>query len=106
MDSWTVQKQQGAAKDVDEELRMIKTAMPQTYESIQRKAAQLGNGVYSMVRRGVMGRPNCFWAMEGGQVVGTPFADSHPVAAVVAQSLVQFGSAHVCIIAEPVKAEG
>ncbi|WP_287917821.1 hypothetical protein [Comamonas sp.] len=80
--------------------------MPQTYESIQRKAAQLGNGVYSMVRRGILGRANCFWAVEGGQVMGTPFESKHPVMAVVAQGLVEFGCAHVCIIAEPPKAGG
>lgn len=99
-------KEVGAAVNEGEVLQMIKTAMPLTYRSIQNKAAQFGNDVYRLVRQGIRGQANCFWAMEGGRVVGTPFASTHPVAAVVAQALVQFGSAHVCIIAEPVKAEG
>ncbi len=104
MDSWTVQRQQGAADEVKrkvgEALLLIKTGMPQTYEAIQRRAAVQGAGVYTLVRRAVRGEANCFWAMEGGRVVGTPFAASHPVMAVVAQGLVQFGCAHVCILAE------
>lgn len=106
MDSRTVQKQQGAAVNEGEVLQMIKTAMPLTYRSIQNKAAQFGNDVYRLVRLGIRGQANCFWAMEGGRVVGTPFASTHPVAAVAAQGLVQFGCAHVCIVAEPAKAEG
>ncbi len=42
MDSRTLQKQQGAAVNEGEVLLMIKTAMPQTYEAIQRKAEALG----------------------------------------------------------------
>lgn len=81
-------------------LQLIKTRMPQTYEQITRKAKQQGNGVYTLVRRGLRGEANCFWAMEAGQVVGTPFEAKHPVSAVMAQALVQFGCAHVCTIAE------
>ncbi|WP_284214576.1 MULTISPECIES: hypothetical protein [Comamonas] len=106
MDSRTLQKQQGAAVNEGDVLLMIKTAMPQTYQAIQRKAGQFGNDVYRLVRLGIRGQANCFYAWEGGRVVGTPFASTHPVMAVVAQGLVQFGCAHVCIIAEPAKAEG
>lgn len=102
MDSRTVQGQQGAASQskVAELLGVIKTRMPQTYEQIKRKASEQGDEVYGLVRRGLRGEVNCFWAMEAGQVVGTPFAQDHPISAVVAQSLVAFGCAHVCIIAE------
>lgn len=106
MDSRTLQKQQGAAVNEGDVLLMIKTAMPQTYQAIQRKAGQFGNDVYRLVRLGIRGQASCFYAWEGGRVVGTPFASTHPVMAVVAQGLVQFGCAHVCIIAEPAKAEG
>jgi hypothetical protein len=101
-----VNKEVGAAVNEGEVLQMIKTVMPLTYRSIQNKAAQFGNDVYRLVRLGIRGQANCFWAMEGGRVVGTPFASTHPVAAVAAQGLVQFGCAHVCIVAEPTKAEG
>lgn len=102
MDSRTLQEQQGAASQakVAELLQLIKTRMPQTYEQITRKAQHQGKGVYVLVRRGLRGEPNCFWAMEAGQVVGTPFAATHPVSALMAQALVQFGCAHVCTIAE------
>lgn len=103
MDSWTSQTQQGAAVDaVSRELQLlntIKTAMPQTYEAIQRKAQQQGNEVFGLVRRGLRGESGCFWAMEAGHVVGTPF-EGHSVQGVVAEAMVRFGCAHVCIIAE------
>lgn len=71
MDSRTLQTQQGAADEAKrkelETLALIKTAMPETYASIQKKAQQSGNAVFTLVR---------------------------------------FGCAHVCIIAEPAKAEG
>lgn len=102
MDSRTVQSQQGAASQskVAELLGVIKTRMPETYDQIKRKASEQGDEVYGLVRRGLRGEANCFWAVEAGQVVGTPFAQDHPISAVVAQALVQFGCAHVCIIAE------
>lgn len=104
MDSRTHQTQQGAAglSIAEEErfLQLIKTSMPDTYDQIQRKATEQGKRVFGFVRRGLRGEANCFWAMERGHVVGTPFAATHKVAATVAQSLVQFGCAHVCILAE------
>lgn len=81
-------------------LQLIKTRMPETYDQITRKAQEQGKGVYALVRRGLRGEPNCFWAMEAGHVVGTPFAASHPIQAVMAQAIVSFGCAHVCTIAE------
>lgn len=80
-------------------LLLIKTRMPMTYEQIQRKAAQQGNAVYTLVRRALRGEANCFWAVEAGNVVGTPFA-GHPVQGKAAEALVRFGCAHVCIIAD------
>lgn len=102
MDSRTVQSQQGAASQskVAELLQVIKTRMPETYDQIRRKAQQQGDEVYGLVRRGLRGEPNCFWAMEAGYVVGTPFSQDHPMSAVIAKALVQFGCAHVCTIAE------
>lgn len=79
-------------------MHLIQTRMPETYAQIKRRAAQDGNGVYGLVRRGIRGQAGCFWAMEAGQVVGTPFGAQ--VSAQVAAAMVQFGCAHVCIIAE------
>lgn len=108
MDSWTAQSQQGAAEEAKrkevEALLLIKTRMPETYAAIQEKAAQYGNQVYTLVRHGIRGKANAFWAMEAGHVVGTPFS-GHSAQAVTAEALVRFGCAHVCIIAEPRHAE-
>ena len=102
MDSWTVSKQQGAAVEAKrkegEALLLIKTRMPETYAAIQAKAAQQGNGVYTLVRRGIRGQANCFWATEAGHVVGTPF--NQGVQAEAAQAMVRFGCAYVCILAD------
>lgn len=106
MDSRTDQRLQGAAYQSNSEIEAliakIKTKMPMTYEQIQRKAQLQGDRVFRLVRRGLRGEVNCFWAMEAGHVVGTPFEASHPVSSVMAQALVQFGCAHVCTIAEVV----
>lgn len=106
------QARQGAAATTEAQaaavqrgLQTIKTAMPGVYAAIQAKAAEIGQGAYGLVRRGLRGEPLCFWAMERGHVVGTPF-DGHPVQAAVAQQLVQFGCAHVCMWGELPAGEG
>lgn len=84
---------------VQQGLQTIKTAMPNVYAAIKAKADGIGQGAYGLVRRGLRGEPLCFWAMEGGRVVGTPF-EGHPIQALVAQQMVQFGCAHVCMWGE------
>lgn len=75
---------------VREGLATVKRHMPQTYAEIQRRAALRGGEVYRLVRQGCGGLPDCFYAMEAGYVVGTPFAlqltDPR-----LAQYIVQFG---------------
>lgn len=101
------QSHQGAAKlwTVDEQaaiekgLQTIKARMPNTYQSIKSKSDELGNAVYGLVRRGLSGQACCFYAVEGGHVVGTPFS-GHPVEAAAALTMVQFGVSHVCIYGE------
>ena len=78
----------------------IKLCMPETYRSIQTKAAEVGNLAYELVRRGLRGEVKCFYAFEAGRVVGTPF-DVVDVNRDIAQLMVQFGAVHVCIWAEP-----
>src|SRR5437764_5571219 len=77
-------------------IQLIKASMPQTFKSIQAKAAEIGNAAYGLVRRGLRGEANCFWACERGNVVGTPFANSE-IERDVAQMMVQFAPTFVVI---------
>lgn len=85
------------AVDVDRKLDEIKRNMPGVYASIQAKAAQFGREVFVLVRRGLRGEPNCFYAIEDARVVGTPFSLSHPDMPLLAQLMVEFGTAHATI---------
>ena len=105
-------RKEGAAQWTNEQraaiergLQTIKTRMPSTYQSIQSKAAEIGNDVFRLVRHGLAGSSCCFYAVEGGHVVGTPFT-GHPVEAATALTMVQFGSAHVCIYGESINTKG
>lgn len=82
------------------QLAFIKQQMPLTYQAIQRKAAEQGNGVFGLVRKGIKGKPNCFWAAERSYAVGTPFVGLAN-ADQLADTIRQFGCAYVCIVAEP-----
>ena len=74
-----------------EQLQIIKTCMPQTYASIRTRAAgDLGAEAYALVRRALRGEANCFYALEAGHVVGTPFSD-RTVTDEVAGLMVRFG---------------
>lgn len=96
MDSRTLQTGAADKAKVAQQLELIKTRMPNVYRAIQDKAAVIGNEAYGLVRRGVSGQACCFYAIEGGHVVGTPFA-GHPVTAQAALAMVRFGCAHVCM---------
>ena len=82
--------------DVAAEIQVIKQHMPDTYKSIQAKAAEIGNDAYVLVRRGLRGEPNCFWAMERGHIKGTLF-NLPDTQRDVAWAMVCWGSAHACI---------
>lgn len=88
-----------ASNDVTQQIADIKTHMPNVYRSITDRAEDLGNAVYAMVRRGLRGEANCFYAFEKGRVVGTPFA-SPSVQDDVAVNMVRFGVAHVVVLAD------
>lgn len=49
----------------------IKNHMPHTYAAIQHEAAHKGKSIWALVRRGLAGEPDCFWAREGAYIVGT-----------------------------------
>lgn len=84
--------------DVSDKVNDIKRFMPETYKSIQAKAAVIGNLAYEQVRRGLRGEANCFYAFEGGRVVGTPY--TLEVQAEVAAAMVRWGCTYVCILNE------
>ena len=86
--------------DVDEQIAQIKQHMPETYKSIKAKADAIGKPAFGLVRRGLRGEANCFYAFERGRVVGTPF-NMTEIARDVAQYMVTFGCTYVCIWAAP-----
>lgn len=103
MDTWTdsgARNDSTSADVVQQGLQLIRSRMPNVYAAVQAKAAEIGPAAYALVRRGLRGQARCFWAVEAGHVVGTPF-DGHPVQAEVARAMVQFGCAHVCVWGEP-----
>lgn len=91
--------------EVERQIVEIKTHMPAVYQSIQDKAEDIGKLAYSLVRRGVRGEPNCFYAFERGRVVGTPFA-LPTIQEDVAVNMVRFGVSHVVIWANAEVAHG
>ena len=78
-------------------LQTIKAHMPQTYAEIKRLADARGGEVYRLVRQGCGGQPGCFYAVEAGHVVGTPFG-ADQIDPIVAQSIVQFGASFLMLI--------
>lgn len=104
MDTGTAGSSQ--ATSVDEAVALIKARMPETYRAIREKAGQIGNEAFALVRRGLRGEANCFYAFERGHVVGAPFRDM-AVTADVAQLMVQFGATYLCMWPAPaVAAQG
>lgn len=95
----TGQSDQPADK-VAQGLHTIKAHMPLVYGAIQDKAAEIGNEAFALVRKGLRGEPNAFYAFERGYVVGTPFSAGE-LTKDVAALMVQFGMAFVCIWRAP-----
>lgn len=93
--------------NIQQQIEVIKTRMPETYKAIGDKAHHIGSEAYVLVKRALRGEPNCFWAMERGHVMGTPFSQS-PVTDYIARNMVEFGCAYVCIFADvqPATKEG
>lgn len=54
-------------------VQLIKARMPETYKSVGETSARIGQVAFRLVRAGIRGKPNCFYAVERGHVVGTPF---------------------------------
>lgn len=76
----------------------IKAHMPEIYAAIQAKSVEIGKPAFALVRRGLKGEANAFYAFERGRVVGTPFVGPHEgLMADVAMTMVQFGVKHVAM---------
>jgi hypothetical protein len=85
-----------AAMNVEAQIAEIKANMPEVYKSIQAKASDIGKPAYALVRRGLRGEANCFYAFERGRVVGTPF-NQGDIMAETAKYMVQFGCTFIVI---------
>lgn len=81
---------------IEQQIADIKAHMPEVYQSIQAKAADIGKPAFALVRRGLRGEPNCFYAFERGYVVGTPF-NQGDVMPEIAKYMVRFGCAHIVV---------
>jgi hypothetical protein len=79
-----------SAEEVEAVIATIKAHMPETYQAIKDKAATLGKAAFGMVRAGIKGEPNCFYAFEAGHVVGTRF-NQPDVQAHIAMGMVTLG---------------
>ena len=89
VDSRTAAGQSG--DPVREGLARIKANMPRTYADIQAQAGgPRGRATFALVRRGLRGEANCFYAVEAGHVVGAPFDQA--VTADAAAVMVRFGA--------------
>lgn len=102
MDTRTT-NQDGKA-EVAAKIDQIKQHMPEVYKCIKAKAGEIGNQAFELVRRGLRGEANCFYAFEAGHVVGTPFTLTE-VSRDIAQYMVTFGCVHVCIFQAAVLSE-
>ncbi len=87
---------------LEKKIADIKAYMPQTYASIKAKSEKF-KGTFALVRRGLRGEANCFYAIERGRVVGTPF--NTEVQRDVAQMMVTFGIEHAVIWSEQTTGE-
>lgn len=93
-------------EEVEAIKRNIKAQMPETYKAIVERSAEtdLGREAFRLVTRGLRGEPNCFYAVERGHVVGTPFnlPDVTPELAAV---MVRFGCQFL-VMWSPVASKG
>jgi hypothetical protein len=89
MDTTTANR---SGEQVQQDLLTIRTRMPKLYEAIKERA-KVQPEVYALVRRGLRGEVNCFYAMEAGHVMGAPFAGERwaKVADVLREQALQFG---------------
>lgn len=60
----------------------LRQQMPETAQWVEAKRAELGKEhVNGCIKRALAGEPGLFYAIERGQVLGTPFPATHAIAA-------------------------
>lgn len=80
----------------------LRQSMPETAAYVDKRRAEWGaDYVNDRIKRSLKGEPNCFYAVEGGHVLGTPF--DAPVTAEVAALVVRWGMTFVCFLQQPVE---
>lgn len=79
---------------IEKKVAEIKAYMPNTYASIKDRAAKV-EGTFALVRAALRGKPNAFYAIEAGRVMGTPFTGE--IQRDVAHMMTTFGVDHVVI---------
>lgn len=79
----------------------LRQQMPETAAYVDRRRAEWGaDYVNDKIKRAVKdGEANCFYAVEGGHVLGTPFQSA--VSADVAQLILHWGMSFVCFLQAP-----
>ncbi len=90
--------------EVNARIELIKARMPKTYAAIQEKAATLGKEAYALVRRGIRGESNCFYACERDLKAGTYWEAK--VSPDIARLVERYGMTFVCMWPEPEGADG
>lgn len=90
------------AQLVAERLEVIKRHMPNVLACIEDRVQHFGTEAYALVRRGLRGEPGCFYAVEGGHVVGTPTGMDPQALQEQARFIVRFGCAYLCVWPERV----
>lgn len=91
MDTETAKKER-----VARQIELVKAHMPKTYQHIKDRAEDIGQVAWTLVRRGMAGEANCFYAIENRCVVGAPF-DRSDTTDMFAGQIVRFGCEFMAI---------
>ena len=71
MDTFKTPEQTKAKVAAD--IKRIQQHMPGVYKAIKDNATEIGDRAYLYVKQACAGKPNTFYAMENGHIVGTRF---------------------------------
>lgn len=105
MDTRTPPQHQGAAAPnhaalelvVRDKLETMKQCMPRTMECIEDRVQHFGPEARALVRRALRGERGCFYAIEGGHVMGNPVGLDGGTLQALGDHVVILGCSHVCI---------
>lgn len=83
----------------------LRQDMPETAAYVDQRRQEWGaDYVNDRIRRSLNGEPNCFYAVEAGHVLGTPFESE--VTPEVAALIVRWGMKFCCLLQQPSKGDG